>query len=206
MQDDAQALNLLNAYRASIESSRSSWQQKSAGTAPDDLLHTLLEADATLQVALMRAALSDTRPSVYYTLLNLLCKRTLPYSVEDVQYVLSALMTTVYPSYHLPAQALLRSLALSLAEPETLAMCRPLLERLREVAGTWYATVDQRRFLKLLDLFLSGQQERAIPVFPDRWGQIVLTSLENMELRDHAEITRPSEAGTCGLKVSFHSP
>jgi len=83
--------------------------------------------------------------------------------------------------YCFPSQALLRALAGPLANPETLAACRSELEQLRAVASTWYRSADLRKFLKLLDEILAGQQERPATIRPDEWGNRVSRALEEIE-------------------------
>jgi hypothetical protein len=105
----------------------------------------------------------------------------LPYTLDDIRAILQAL-GNIKHVYAFPAQALVRSLARPLANPETLAACRSELEQLRAAASTWYPGVDLRKFLKLLDEILDGQQKRPVTIRPDEWGTHVSPSLEEMEL------------------------
>jgi hypothetical protein len=181
MLHETRALELLDAYYAEIEHNPTT----SLGLKATELAagRAVLGVDPPVQAALLCAAL--LRPSRRWlgtrALLSHLCKRRLPYTPDDIHAILEALYLEKQP-YRLPTQALLRALVRPLADPETLAACRPNLERLREVASGWYRNADQRKFLKLLDEVLGGQQEGPIPIHLDSWGAYALTLLNEMDV------------------------
>jgi hypothetical protein len=182
MRDEAQALELLKAYYAEIEQHSSPWNLE-----PGDLAtgRTILSANDQLRIAVVCAVLCHPPQPGYVfrasrDLLSQICRRSLPYTPNDIQEILLALSLTKQP-YSIPAQALLRSLARPLADPAILAACRPSLEQLREAASQWYLSADQRKFLKLLDEILGGQQEHPVTIDPDDWGTQIVASLEEMQ-------------------------
>jgi hypothetical protein len=182
MLQEAQALVLLKAYHIELALHSTPWNVK-----PGDLAtgRTLLRANDQMRIVVIRTALRHPpQPGHCYfasrELLSQLARRSLPYTTDDIQVILQALSQSRYVS-QFPAQVLLRAFARPLAHPETLAACRADLERLRAVAGTWYACADLRKFLKLLDEILAGQQERPVTIRPDEWGTHVSPALEEME-------------------------
>lgn len=180
MSNESRALELLGTYYTEIEQHPStSFGMEATEVAASRLV---IGIDPPLRVALLCAALE--RPSQRWlgtrALLSLLCKRRLPYTPNDIHTVLQALSQEKQP-YHLPAHALVRTLARPLTNPETLAVCRPDLERLREVASGWYRCADQRKFLQLIDEILDSQQERPLPIHPDAWGAHALALLNELE-------------------------
>jgi hypothetical protein len=182
MLQEAQALVLLKAYHTELALHSTPWNVK-----PEDLVtgRALLRAKDQMRIVVIRTALRHP-PQLghcYFAsrkLLSQLARRSLPYTTDDIQAILQALSQSRYVS-QFPAQVLLRAFARPLAHPETLAACRADLERLRAVAGTWYAYADQRKFLKLLDEILAGQQERPVTIRPDEWGTQVSLVLEEMK-------------------------
>jgi len=182
MLQEAQALVLLKAYHTELALHSTPWNVK-----PEDLAtgRALLRANDQLRIVVIRTALRHPpQPGHCYfasrQLLSQLARRSLPYTTDDIQAILQALSQSRYVS-QFPAQVLLRAFARPLAHPETFAACRTDLERLRAVAGTWYACADLRKFLKLLDEILAGQQERRVTIRPDEWGTHVSPALEEME-------------------------
>jgi hypothetical protein len=182
MRDDVQALELLKAYHTEIEQYSSPWKLE-----PGDLAtgRAILSADDQLRIAVICALLCHLPQPGYVfrasrELLRHLCRRSLPYTLDDIHVIVQALRLAKHP-YHLPAQALLRALARPLADPAMLAACQSDLEQLREAAHAWYSSADQRKFLKLLDELLGGKPERPVPIHPDSWGIHVLVLLDEME-------------------------
>lgn len=182
MLQEAQALVLLKAYHTELALHSTPWNVK-----PEDLAtgRALLRANDQMRIVVIRTALRHPpQPGHCYfasrELLSQLARRSLPYTTDDIQAILQALSQSRYVS-QFPAQVLLRAFARPLAHPETFAACRADLERLRAVAGTWYACADLRKFLKLLDEILAGQQERPVTIRPDEWGTHVSPALEEME-------------------------
>jgi len=181
--EEAQALKLLNAYHAELElhpyPARWNLEPRDVATG-----RALLDANDQMRIAVIRAALRYP-PSPGYLfrasreLVSQLCRRSLPYTPDDIRAILQALNNIKYV-YCFPTQALLRVLARPLANLETLAACRAELEQFRAVASTWYPSADLRKFLKLLDEILAGQQERPVTIRPDEWGTRVSTALEEM--------------------------
>jgi hypothetical protein len=188
MRDDAQALELLKAYHAEIEQHSSPWKLEPGELATG---RAILSADDQLRIAVICALLCHPPQPGYVfrasrDLLRHLCRRSLPYTLDDIHVIVQALRLAKHP-YHLPAQALLRALIRPLADPDMLAACQSDLEQLRAAADAWYSSADQRKFLKLLDELLGGKPERPVPIHPDSWGTHVLTLLDEMEcgLRDN---------------------
>ncbi len=176
---DSPAVKLLKAYYAEIDSDHSSKSKKPADSAAG---RAILEADARTQIAVLRASLTSSPRYyyTYYTLLIQLCKRTLPYTNKDIQDILRGL-ASVQNMYLHPVQALLRSLARPLADPDTLVACLPDLERLHTAASAWRESLEKRKFLKLLDDIRAGQPDDPLPIRPDMWGSYVLTLLNKMD-------------------------
>jgi hypothetical protein len=182
MLQEAQALVLLKAYHTELALHSTPWNVK-----PEDLVtgRALLRAKDQMRIVVIRTALRHP-PQLghcYFAsrkLLSQLARRSLPYTTDDIQAILQALSQSRYVS-QFPAQVLLRAFARPLAHPEPFTACRTDLERLRTVAGTWYACADLRKFLKLLDEILAGQQERPVTIRPDEWGTHVSPALEAME-------------------------
>lgn len=141
--------------------------------------HSILQAEAQLQLALTRAKHSY-KWSKFDELLIQLCKRKLPYTLEDIHAILQALIRGFRL---LPTHALLRALVSPLANVEILAACRSELEPLRAVANWWwqYKTAERNKFLKLLDEILGGQQARPFTIHSDDWGTRALVLLEEMD-------------------------
>src|SRR5712692_3198169 len=179
MIDEARAQELLDAYYAEFKESSSAWSRKATEFAAG---RTVFAVDPRLQITVICAALLGPFPRwvAYDVLVSQLCKRSLPYTLDDVHAILQALSRADH-AYHFPPLALLRALARPLADPGTLAACRADLEQLREAASAWSHSADQRTFLRLLDEILGGQQERPVPIRPDSWGKYVLTLLDEME-------------------------
>jgi hypothetical protein len=192
MTQETQAELLLDAYLDEV-SSEPSWQrlrdprQFATGQA-------ILNADERTRLEVMCLAL---RPApapqrafrASYQLIAWLCKSRLPYTLADIQRILQALTQTQW-LHQLPAQALLRALARPLVDPETLSACQAALERLRTTASTWvnrYRIAESRKFLRLLDEILDGQQQRSVTIRPDDWGKQVIVLLEEMkpDLQEH---------------------
>lgn len=176
---EAQAQALLTAYTLEGGLHTSTWGMTASEFASGK---AILNAAPAVQVAVVRAALRHRTNSWPVThaieiLLSQLSKRSLPYTRDDVKTILQALAV----DRRLPAQAMLRSLARLLANPETLADCRVDLEHLRSSAGKWYASADQRKFLRLLDEILGGQQERALVIHADEWGVQVHALLDQLD-------------------------
>lgn len=188
-----QAHELLTAFYHEADQREYSWNIKPAEL---ETARSILQATPQLQIAIIRMALEQPpRQNNHHSwhaqravqgLLSQLCKRALPYTLEDTQLLLQILQQD-YRNYYLPSQALLRALSRPLANPETLAACRPYLEGLREEVSSFYASADQRRQLKFIDDILGGQQEQVIPLRPDVWGKLVKPLLETMEkqTREH---------------------
>lgn len=176
---DSPAVKLLKAYYAEIDSDYNSRLKKPAESVAG---RAILESDARTQIAVLRASLVNTPRHyyTYYTLLVQLCKRTLPYTHKDIQDILRGL-AGVQNMYLHPVQALLRSLARPLADPDTLAACLPDLERLRTTANSWHESAEKRKFLKLLDDIRAGQPDDPLPIRPDAWGNHVLALLNEMD-------------------------
>lgn len=182
--EEAQALKLLNTYHSELERhpNPARWNLEPRDVATG---RAILDSDAQTRIAVIRAALRYPPPPGYLfgasrELVSQLCRRSLPYTPDDIQAILQAL-NSIRNAYCFPSQALLRALARPLANPETLAACRSELEQLRAVASTWYLSADLRKFLKLLDEILAGQQERPVTIRPDEWGTHVSPALEEME-------------------------
>jgi hypothetical protein len=182
--EEAQALKLLNTYHSELERhpnpARWNLEPKDVATG-----RALLDSDAQTRIAVIRAALRYPPPPGYLfgasrELVSQLCRRSLPYTPDDIRAILQAL-NDIRHVYCFPSQALLRALARSLSNPETLATCRSELEQLRAVVSTWHSGADLRKFLKLLDEILAGQQERPVTIRPDEWGAHVSPALEEME-------------------------
>jgi hypothetical protein len=183
---EQQGQALFNAYRSEVEQSPDDWDLR-----PETLPagRAILEADAALQIVVIRLLTRQFntfhRPRYEFwlelrALLAPLYKRRLPYTLDDIQVILR----TWGSLEHLPNtayQALLRALAYPLADPETLAACRADLERLRATASTWYLGADVRKFLKLLDHILDGQEKRSVKIRSDEWGGRVIPLLAEME-------------------------
>ncbi|GHO81392.1 hypothetical protein KSD_91630 [Ktedonobacter sp. SOSP1-85] len=182
-----QAHELLTAFYHEADQRNYSWDMKPAEL---ETARSLLQANPLLQIAVLRVALEQPpRHDHHYSwhaqravqgLLSQLCKRHLPYTLEDTQVLLRMLQQD-YRHYYLPSQALLRALSRPLANPEILAACRPHIEGLREAVSSYYSSADQRRQLKLIDDLLGGQQERVIPLRPDAWGKQVEPLLHEIE-------------------------
>ncbi|GHO59002.1 DUF4132 domain-containing protein [Ktedonobacter robiniae] len=193
MSHTIQAHELLTAFYQEADQRQYSWDMKPAEL---EAARPILQANPQLQIAVLRVALEQPpRQENQYSwhaqravqgLLSQLCKRHLPYTLEDTQALLQILQQD-YRNYYLPSQALLRALSHPLATPETLVVCRPHLEGLREEVSSFYASADQRRQLKLIDDLLGGQQEQVIPLRPDAWGTQVKPLLETIEeqTREH---------------------
>lgn len=208
MIEEAQALELLRTYHRELEqhSFSSRWSLR-----PGDLAtgRDILNANDQTRIAVIRAALRyPPQPGYLFRasreLISRLCRPSLPYTLEDIQAILQALGNIKHVSIF-PAQALLRSLVRPLAISETLAASRSDLEHLRNVASTWYPCADQRKFLKLLDDILDGQQKRPLAILPDEWGKQVSAYLVEMEpvlrerwlaLLDHCSTTSGSIPGS----------
>ncbi len=187
MTRDAEVLPLLDAFAVEVTRLPLPWEATPAGL---DAGRAILNASPQMQVAAIRAA--PTLPPESYRmysnivaralslLVTQLAKRNLPFTTDDVRAILRRLSSARH-SYDLPAQALLRALVRPLADPEILAACRPDLERLREVAATWYASAEQRKFLRLLDEILGGTLHTPIPIHADEWGDQVRPLLDQIE-------------------------
>jgi len=182
--EEAQALKLLNTYHSELERhpNPARWNLEPRDVATG---RAILDSAAQTRIAVIRAALRYPPPPGYLfgasrELVSQLCRRSLPYTPDDIQAILQAL-NSIRHVYCFPSQALLRALARPLANPETLAACRSELEQLRAVASTWHSSADLRKFLKLLDEILAGQQEHPVTIHPDEWGTQVSSALEEME-------------------------
>lgn len=221
MFDEANALELLKNYYAEIKaySQGLQWVYRKeeivAGCA-------ILDVDDHMRIALIRVALTsfpdlDVRgithlQSAHEELLKqLIVRRALPYTTEDIQAILQAMSKVMYGRFFFPAQTLLSSLTRPLAKPETLAACRSDLEQLRALVAAkswWYKGFSQRKFLKLLDEILAGQQKHSAIIHPDEWGTRITALLEEMEpdlrdrwlaLLDHCSTAKGSTPGNTWL-------
>lgn len=181
MTDEGQALTLYNAYMDEVFSWSSPWNIKPSSLASG---RAILEADPTLRIAVMRIALDERSRRRYIAgnLASQICKRTFPYTLDDVLALLERL-GSADNYYHFPAQAILRALARSLADPETLAACRPALDHLRTVALAWYGSSEQRKFVRLLDEILSGQSgdDSTLTLPADEWADQVRGTLGELD-------------------------
>jgi len=205
MRDIEHALALLNAYQIEFISQSRPWNMP-----PRDLAagRTILENTDQMHISVVCAALhhfSQTGHCSYatYSLLSHLLRRRLPYTPDDIRVALQSVSKSRHVG-QLPAQALLRAFAHQLTHPETFAACRSDLEHLQEIARTWYVCADHRKFLKLLDEILAGQQKRPVTLYPDEWGSQVMALLEAMEpdlrtrwlaLLDHCAAAKGSAPG-----------
>lgn len=198
MSDNAQVQELVAAFYSEIDTGRY------MNIKPDTLAsgRAILAATPQLQVAIIRVCLDQPpRPTGLYrsnviiaqnTLLTQLSKRNLPYTLEDILAILGTIIETYRSYYHansyaIPVQALLRGLSRPLADPTTLAACRPALEQLRSSANDWYGITDKRKFLRLIEDLLDGQRGQNVRINLDHWGKQVLTFLDEMEAetREH---------------------
>jgi hypothetical protein len=142
---------------------------------------------------------------------HLIVRRALPYATEDIQGILQMMSKVMYGRFFFPAQRLLSSLTRPLANPETLAACRSDLEQLRALVvakSWWYKGFSQRKFLKLLDEILAGQQKHSAIIHPDEWGTRVTALLSELEpdlrekwqaLLDHCSTAKGSTPGNTWL-------
>lgn len=180
MPEHLQAQVLLEAYRAEVEHHPFYWQVQLKDLAAG---RAILEADPAVQIALLLEVLRhpSRQWSISYTLPSQLCKRGLPYTQGDLSAILQILSALDSPYSGLPIQAILRALARPLTDPALLAACRADLERLQATARTWYACADQRKFLRLLEELLGGQQAPTLPLRVDAWGTPLVASLTEME-------------------------
>ena len=179
----ARAVGLLKLYYEQLRWHSAAWTVKPADIATG---RAILDADPETQIEVMHIALRDgpQQPhwSLSQTLLSYLAKRALPYTADDLRAMLEAIHVAEHWHYP-PPQSLLRGFARPLADPATLAACRPELERLRAMAAAkWFESASKRKFLRLLDGILAGQQERlATSITADEWGEQVRPLLDEME-------------------------
>jgi len=204
---------LFNAYWSEVEQAPDDWDLRPE-TLPSG--RAILEVDAALQIVVIRLLTrhfnSFHRPRYEFwlglqALLDPLYKRRLPYTLDDIQVIVRTWGSLEYlPSA--ACQALLRALAYPLANPETLAACRADLERLRATARTWYSQADVRKFLKLLDHILDGQERHSTKIRSDEWGDRVAPLLAEMKpgfrepwqaLLDHCSQTNSGTPGKTWL-------
>lgn len=187
---EEQALELIRACVAEVEAQRMPWNVKVTELAATQ---AILDAEPELHVAVIREALDQEKmktltaqPASRSTwwhgvrtagdLVVLLCKRTLPYTCDDVRAILQGLAKKNYP-----VQALLRALARPLVDPEILAACYPQLEQLRTASMSWYQSADTRKFQNLLDDLLGGQRDREFTLADDGWGDQVRPLLNQLD-------------------------
>jgi|GEM_PF-6446077 len=194
-----QALKLFKAYCQEYHRRQRTEGRWELEIAELDAGQAILAAPATVQIAVIRAALAQpvqslSGQSAYarFVLLSRLVKRHLPYTIEDIRSLLST-MRVIIRSY-IPTLALLRSLASSLAEPSILEACRTELVALQKAVFALDASADQRKLLKLLDDILNGQQPNSIPILADEWGRLAMAMIEAM----------PSEQRTSWLALLQH--
>ncbi|GHO49446.1 DUF4132 domain-containing protein [Ktedonospora formicarum] len=179
-----EAQTLLKAFSAEIEGAKNPWNIK---VSDYDAGKAILSADPQTQIAVIREALLPTKPAKNWyishgigTMMSQLCRRKLPYTLEDLQAILKALIGV--GNHHVyPFQALLRSMSYPLADLTILATCRPLLEKLRKTMVDWYQNVEIRKIIRLVDEILEGQSGQTVRINRDHWGVLALTSLEEME-------------------------
>lgn len=180
MTQTTQAEQLLDAYLAEAAPIYS-WQLdlKKLVTA-----RAIFETDAQTRLEVLCLALGPTLTNRHTSnpsreLIARLCRSSLPYTQTEIQEVLQAIALSS-STYHIPAQALLRSLVRPLADPAMLAACRSDLEHLRAVVRKWYECADHKKFLHLIDEILNDQQQ-AVIIEPDDWGQQAKVLLEAMD-------------------------
>jgi hypothetical protein len=177
---EREAYNLLQAYKDEVDTSHVYWR-----VTPGDLAsgRAILAAIPEIQVAVIRVALRNPSRTwrAEHALLSQLARRNLPYTPEDLQAILGAIRNEngLYSTL-MPVQALLRSLARSLSNPETLAACRADLDAVRLRATEWDSSAEQRKMLRFLDDLLGAQQEAPV-VYSDEWGDQVGSLLDELD-------------------------
>jgi hypothetical protein len=192
---EQQGQELFQAYTSEVEQAPDDWDLRPA-TLPAG--QAILEADVLLQIVVGHLIARNTALSHYpraefwqhfRVLLDLLYKRRLPYTLEDIQGIVRTWGSLEYPP-NAAYQALLRALSYPLANPATLAVCRADLERLQTTALTWHSGADVRKFLRLLEHILHGQEKSSISIRADEWGKQVdpLFSAMEPDLRKHWHI------------------
>jgi hypothetical protein len=141
------------------------------------------------QVAMVRAGVerrydrSNWKRSVRLReLMQLLERRKLPYSADDVRAILTGLRRPA-TAYGYPATALVRSLARAIRQGDLLEACRPELEALQRTnEARQDVTASERRKLdKLLFELLHDGDPAPIRLREDEWGVRAIAALAAMD-------------------------
>jgi Domain of unknown function (DUF4132) len=119
-----------------------------------------------------------------FLLLRTFCKKSLPFSPEDIHIILHG-VTAFKDSLAFTGHLLINTFASRLNEPEVLERCYTDLETIRQIAeehgyqlGYPVTTAQNRQFkLKLQDLLSKRQQEFRYPILPDAWASPILEEL-----------------------------
>lgn len=118
------------------------------------------------------------------TLASALCRRTLPFTADDIRAVCLALASDSHDHYGiiLSSHAVFKAFRPALQDAEILAHCRPALERMRERVRKLYVSAAQRDFLRTLDdLLAGGERDELEMIHADEWGDQARPLLEAME-------------------------
>ena len=153
------------------------------------LAHDLIAANAKRQQRLLElyhqrvrinplaeeAKRDQRRSGAANSLISALCRRTLPFTAEDILIILDALTQTetTYILYG-AMPPLLKAMRPALADAAVMARCRPALEQRRAAVAKTYGSAPQRDLLRTLDELLDGkEQTQTAVIHPDEWGDQV---------------------------------
>ncbi len=150
---------------------------------------TILEADPRMQIEIIKASLKNPfadwnegwrNTTVCRQMVIQLCKRTLPYSTDDVGYILHKLHAEGYMNQY-PMQSLLRGLQRSVSK-SVLGTFYADIQRLKIAASNWYGTAaEKRKLTALFDELGGSEQPEDFVVASDDWGTQANNDLQQLE-------------------------
>lgn len=188
-QDDPATENarrLLDTYLVEVSALLNTWDTK-----PKDVNagRNILDEDAETQLTVIRLSLTKAykqdrvswnRAHMLQKLVGHLVRRKLPYTLEDIQAILTALADEDR-FYKLPSQGLLRAVSAPLQATEVLEACRPQLLELKKKTQSWYQGAEQRKFLRLLQDILADDDSSDVTLYEDEWSAQAKPALEVLE-------------------------
>jgi hypothetical protein len=142
----------------------------------------MLEAEAAIQIEIIKTVLGNPfdlwHPmSLCGQLVSQLAKRNLPYTEDDVRYILKAMSKAQY-IHQFPFASLLRGLQNA---KEILSSCASELEQLKKTISEFHGSADKRKLIVMIDEMIGDSDNQTFEIAADDWGSQANTSLEQLE-------------------------